>query len=638
MEQTQLLANKKTAPATPADTHLEHGEGDHGKDYAVIVVTAFLVLGYWTQWLPTLLGVDTALLAAVIGGLPIVFQALKAIYQRGDTKVGLLVSIAILASIAIGEYFAAAEVALIMTVGELLEHLTLEKSNTALKKLAQLAPLKARVLKDGMEQELPAQEVQVGDLLLVKPGEKIPVDGLLTKGYGTVDQSTITGESTPVECSAGSSVFGGTLLSSGAFEMTATKVGEDTALGHIIRMVKEAQASKAPSARIIDRWANWFVPLSLTIAALVYAVTGDIVRAVTILIVFCPCAMLLSTPTAVAAAIGAAARRGILIKGGEVLEKTGTVNTLLLDKTGTITLGKPEVKEFRCYHSWKKEDLLAVAAGMERSSEHPLAKALLQEAEKAKAAVIEPSHWEALIGQGIIAQYARETFLLGNQTLLKQRQVEISDEQTAFAKKEQEAGGTVVYLAKQNQVIGMFAIHDKIRTGTKQILARLMRGGIQQVVLVTGDHAAAGRSVADQVGISKVHGDLLPADKVQYVEKYRHLGGKVAMIGDGINDAPALAKADIGIAMGGSGTDIAMEAADIVLLSDDLSKIDETIETSKKAIRTIWQNIIVANGINVVAILFAAIGWLGPVAAAIVHNAGAILVVLNSARLLRTSD
>lgn len=630
-------ADSSIAQAGASEMHacLDPDNGNHLQDYIVIVTTSFLLLGYWIEWLPAVFGVNTALIAAVIGGLPIVKEAALAIYRHGDTKVGLLVSIAIIASIAIGEYFAAAEVALIMTIGEMLEHITLEKSNTALKKLAELAPLKARIIEDGTEQEIAAELVKAGDRLLVKQGEKVPVDGVAVCGYATIDQSTITGESIPIECRSGMSVFGGTVVTMGSLEMLATKVGQDTALGHIIKMVKEAQASKAPSARIIDRWANWFVPLSLAIAALVYLVTGDIVRGVTILIVFCPCAMLLSTPTAVAAAIGAAARRGILIKGGEILEKAGSIDTILFDKTGTITVGEPVLKDIRCFNGWQENELLSIAAGIEKQSEHHLAKAIICAAERAGASLKEPTVWEPVIGQGIVAGYNGCTMLLGNKSLIEARNVAVTQEQQDLCSSKQKAGETVVFVAVDNRVIGILAIQDPIREGSRNTIQKLNRSGIKNIVLLTGDSAAVGNAIAEQVHVPLVHGDLLPPDKVRFVESYQQSGFRVAMVGDGINDAPALAKADIGIAMGRSGTDIAAEAADIVLLSDDLNKIPETIRKSKQAIRTIWQNIIVANVINFAAIIFAASGLLGPVVAAIVHNVGAIIVVLNSARLLR---
>lgn len=636
MEKTTILEKNETQSCC-GHGH-DHAHGGHTKDYMIITVTALLTGGYWSGLLPSIAGVDTALIAAILCGYPIVREAIRAICQRGDTKVGLLVSIAILASLAIGEYFAAAEVALIMTIGELLEHMTLEKANSALQKLAGLAPLKARLLKDGVEQEIAAEAVQVGDQLLVKPGDKIPVDGLVTAGYASVDQSTITGESIPLERREGDTVFGGTLATSGSIELVATKVGQDTALGHIINMVREAQESKAPIARMIDRWANWFVPLSLTIALLVYLVTGDIVRGVTILIVFCPCAMLLSTPTAVAAAIGAAARRGILIKGGEVLESAGRIDTILFDKTGTITIGKPQVKAVRCFGSRDRAFILGIAAGIEKRSEHHLAKAILQAAAKEDILPVEPDNWRPVIGQGIIAGYEGIGYLLGNKALLTGRDIGLTAEQAAYCDAEQALGGTVVFLVEGDAVVGMLVIEDPIRQEAAEVLSALYPKQVAGLVMLTGDAAAAGHAIGSRLNIPVIHGDLLPGDKVNFIKEYQAAGGKVAMIGDGINDAPALVKADIGIAMGCTGTDIAIEAADIALLSDDLRKIPEAIQVSRRAYKTIGQNIVVANLINIVAIGFAAVGILGPVAAAIVHNAGSILVVLNSARLLRSAE
>ena len=615
-----------------------HAHANHKQELITIGVAAVFLILYWFEWLTSIGGINTALLAALISGFPIVKEAAAAIIERGDTKVGLLVSIAIIAAIAIGEYFAAAEVAIIMTIGELLEHMTVEKSNTSLQKLAELAPLKAcRITEEG-EQQVPAEAVQVGDRLLVKPGEKIPVDGVVADGQLTVDQSMITGEPLPVVRLTGDPLYGGTLVQMGSVVMTATKVGRDTALGHIIQMVEQAQQSKAPIARIIDRWANWFVPLSLLLSVLVYLWSGDLVRAVTILIVFCPCAMLLSTPTAVAAAIGTAARRGILIKGGEILERAGRINTLVFDKTGTITLGRPEVQQIHCAAGVREEEVLAIAAGIEKRSEHHLAKAVLQAAAKARITPLEPERWEQVIGQGVVAFYDTGRYLIGNSTLLESYHITITAEQQSYADTHQQQGATAVFVAWQEQVAAILIIVDPLRAGIRESIEELKASGIRQIAMLTGDSAAAGRAVAKRVGIDTVKGDLLPGQKAAVISEYQQDGKYVAMVGDGINDAPALAKSNVGIAMGVGGTDVAIEAADIALLSDDLGKIAVIVQLSRSAVRTIQQNIIVANAINFFAIAFAAYGWLGPVGAAIVHNAGAILVVLNSARLLRYQE
>ncbi len=629
-----MTAQEQTASGHGHD----HAHGNHKQELVLIGTASILLALHWFNWLPGIAGVDIALLAALISGFPIVKEAVTAIIQRGDTKVGLLVSIAIIASIAIGEYFAAAEVAIIMRIGELLEHITVEKSNTSLQKLAELTPLKACILTAEGEKIVAAEEVQVGDRILVKPGEKIPVDGVVEAGQVTIDQSMITGEPLPVTKLIGDPLYGGTLVQLGSVMMTATKVGKDTALGHIIQMVEQAQQSKAPIARLIDRWANWFVPLSLAIALLVYLVTGDLVRGVTILIVFCPCAMLLSTPTAVAAAIGTAARRGILIKGGEVLERAGKIDMLVFDKTGTVTLGRPTVKEICSYGTLPSTQVLAIAAGIEKRSEHHLAKAILQAAASQQLVLQEPDRWEQVIGQGVRAYYGHERYLLGNASLLQANGIAISPEQADYMEEQQHQGATAVFLAHHEQLIAIMSIFDPVREGMPAVIRQLSQAGIERVTMLTGDSTAAGTAVGSQVGITSVIGDLLPGQKAELVSQYQQEGRFVAMVGDGINDAPALAQAHVGIAMGVGGTDVAIEAADIALLSDDLGKIASMVQLSRKAVRTIQQNIIVANSINIVAIVVAAYGLLGPVGAAIVHNAGAILVVLNSARLLNYQD
>ncbi len=613
---------------------------DHGnsRDVAMIIVTACLLGLYWFGWLPQLLGINTALIAALVCGFPIVKEAVVAIIRQGDTKVGLLVSIAIIAAMAIGEYFAAAEVALIMTIGEMLEHMTLEKSNSALRKLAELAPLKARRMVDGQEEEIAAELVHTGDRLLVKPGEKIPVDGDVISGIAVVDQSAITGEAMPLERGVGDAVFGGTVLQKGSLEILATRVGRDTALGHIVQMVEQAQQSKAPISRIIDRWAGWFVPLSLGIAALVYAVTGDIVRGVTILIVFCPCAMLLSTPTAVAAAIGLAARRGVLIKGGEVLEQIGHIDTVLFDKTGTVTVGRPALSGIHCYGAWQRREVLAIAAGMEKRSEHHLAKAVLEAAAQEEIEPQEPEEWHHAVGQGVWAVIAGRTYLLGNHSLLENNGVMLSAEQQLLSLEKQEQGATTVYFAADGEIKAIITIIDPLRERAKETIAALKETGIQNIVLVTGDTSVVGNAVGKKLQLAKIHGDLLPGDKVRFVKEYQDKGHKVLMVGDGVNDAPALATAQVGVAMGCGGTNVAMEAAGVTLLAGELSKITGIMKLSKQTIKTIHQNIVVANFINICAIGFAAFGLMGPVAAAIVHNLGAILVILNSARLLSSDS
>lgn len=617
------------------DHHHHHGHAAW-LEYGVIGVTGLLILLYWIGIAKEFAGVDLALAAALIGGFPIVKEALVAVITRGDTKVGLLVSIALVACIAIGEYFAAAEVAFIMLIGEMLEHITLEKSNRSINKLIELKPLTARIMRENVEAEIPADEVQVGDHIIVRPGEKIPVDGVVIKGNSSINQAAITGESLPVTKGAGDAVFGGTINGNGYLELQATKVGEETALGHIINLVKQAQGSKAPIQRVVDKYATWFIPASLLIATAVFLWTRDITRAVTILIVFCPCAMLLSTPTAVMAAIGNAARKGILIKGGEVLERAGKINAVVFDKTGTITRGTPEVKEIAAF-GLTEEEVIHYAAIAEKFSEHHLAEAVLKKAGTLGLNVPQPDDWQVLVGKGVMAHWQGKRIVLGNPEWLAELEIELEPAAANEMNRLEALGYTVVALVLDHKLAGILGIADVIRENARESIESIRELKINEIVMLTGDNPIPAGYVASRVNIQKFMAQQLPETKVQNVKSLQERGLRVAMIGDGINDAPSLAAADVGIAMGTSGTDVAIEAADIALLSDDLSKVPRVIYLSRKTLAVINQNIWFANGINLISIVLASTGILGPVLAAVVHNMSAIVVIINSSRLLRAN-
>lgn len=617
------------------DHHHHHGHAAW-LEYGIIGVTGLLILLYWTGIAKEFAGVDLALAAALIGGFPIVKEALVAVITRGDTKVGLLVSIALVACIAIGEYFAAAEVAFIMLIGEMLEHITLEKSNRSINKLIELKPLTARIMRENVEAEIPADEVQVGDHIIVRPGDKIPVDGVVIKGSSSVNQAAITGESLPVTKGAGDAVFGGTINGNGYLELQATKVGEETALGHIISLVKQAQGSKAPIQRVVDKYATWFIPASLLIATAVFLWTRDITRAVTILIVFCPCAMLLSTPTAVMAAIGNAARKGILIKGGEVLERAGKINAVVFDKTGTITRGTPEVKEIVAFVLTEKE-VIHYAAIAEKFSEHHLAEAILKKAGSLGMDVPQPDNWQVQVGKGVTAHWQGKRIMLGNLEWLGESGIELEASAANQMNRLEALGYTVVALVLDNRLAGILGIADTIRENARESVENIRELKINEIVMLTGDNPIPAGYVASRVNIQQFMAQQLPETKVQNVKSLQERGLRVAMIGDGVNDAPSLAAADVGIAMGTSGTDVAIEAADIALLSDDLSKVPRVISLSRKTLAVINQNIWFANGINLISIVLASTGILGPVLAAVVHNMSAIVVIINSSRLLRAN-
>lgn len=606
-------------------------------EYAIIAITGILILVYWLGGIKEVAGLNLAFVAAVIGGFPIVKEAIEAIFTRGDTKVGLLVSIALVASLLIGEYLAAAEVAFIMLIGELLEHITLEKSNRAVSKLIELKPLTARVIRNNTEVEIQADEVLVGNYIVVKPGDKIPVDGVVVKGTTSINQAAITGEAIPVAKSEGDSVFGGTINVNGYIEVQATRVGEETALGHIINLVKQAQSSKAPIQRIVDKYAAWFIPASLIIAAMVFLFTRDITRAVTILIVFCPCAMLLSTPTAVMAAIGNAARKGILIKGGEILEQTGKINAVVFDKTGTITRGAPEVMEIISF-GITEEEVLKYAAIVEKFSEHHLAEAILKEANKIALNIPTPDTWQVFAGQGVTAKYQSKQIILGNIAWIKQLGIEVGAATLQHFHRLGQQGSTCVALVINDRLSGIIGIADVVRENAKLAIEEIKGLNIKEIVMLTGDSTSAAKYISSLVSITNFQANQLPEHKVQSIRELQAKGLKVAMIGDGVNDAPSLATADVGIAMGMAGTDVAIETADIALLSDDLAKVPRVIALSRKTLTVINQNIWFANGVNLIAILLASTGLLGPIPAAIVHNLSAVVVILNSSRLLNSKN
>ncbi|MDO7786304.1 heavy metal translocating P-type ATPase [Desulforamulus aquiferis] len=615
--------------------HEQPQESAYWLEYAIIGITGILILVYWLGGIKEFAGVNLALLAAVIGGYPIVKEALIAVVTRGDTKVGLLVSIALIASISIGEYLAAAEVAFIMLVGELLEHITLEKSNKSINKLVDLKPLRARVLKNNTEIDVNADQLHIGDIVLVKSGDKIPVDGTVVKGHASVNQATITGESIPVAKVEGDSVLGGSINISGYMEIKATRVGEETALGHIITLVKQAQNSKAPIQRLVDKYATWFIPASLIIATMVFIITRDITRAVTILIVFCPCAMLLSTPTAVMAAIGNAARKGILIKGGEVLERTGKINAIVFDKTGTITRGTPEVKEIVPLAISSRE-ILQYAAIAEKFSEHHLAEAIIKYGKKTELHIPSPDAWQVHAGLGVTAIYQGKKIILGSIEWISGFGIQISEADLRKYNEMAEHGCTTVALVIDNILCGFIGIADLIRENAAASIRDINNLKINKIMMLTGDNTLPAKYVANQVGINEYVAQQLPEGKANTIRQIQDKGFTVAMIGDGVNDAPSLATADVGIAMGISGTDVAVETANIALLSDDLSKIPGIISLSRNTLAVINQNIWFANGINLISIILASSGILGPILAAIVHNLSAIVVILNSSRLIKS--
>lgn len=579
---------------------------------------------------------DPAWVTIIISGIPLLYLAVwRIIYNRGIAKISsaLLICIAMFAALAIGEMFAAGEVAFIMALGALLEDATTNRAKKGLRKLISLAPTQGRCIRDGKEEMIPAEEIRKGDMLRILAGETIPVDGKILTGETSVDQSIMTGESLPVDKTVGDEVFCGTINRFGAIDITATKVGKDSSLQRLIRMVEDAENKQAPMQRIADRVASWLVPVALLIAVLAYVFTGNIVTGVTVLVVFCPCALVLATPTAIMAAIGQATKHGVIIKSGESLEKMGKVDTIAFDKTGTLTYGRLEVSDIIPFDSsLTKKELLTLTASAEAKSEHPLGKAIVAKAKGEDVLLAESENFKMAAGKGISAKVSGKSLLCGNEKYLLEQGIVMDGQVHSTLEKLRAEGKASVLVAERNICIGVIALSDVLRAEAKDMVSRL-KAMHTSTVLLTGDHKKTADYFAKQVGISEVRAELLPEEKVQNIEALREAGRKVCMIGDGVNDAPALKTADVGVAMGSMGSDIAVEAADIALMSDDISKIPYLKRLSNATVKTIKFSITLSMCINFAAIVLSLLEMLNPVTGALVHNAGSCFVVLIAALL-----
>lgn len=579
---------------------------------------------------------DPSWITIIISGIPLLYLAIwRIIYNRGIAKISsaLLICIAMFAALAIGELFAAGEVAFIMALGALLEDATTNRARKGLKKLISLTPTQGRRIRDGKEEMIPAEEIRKGDVLRILAGETIPVDGKILTGETSVDQSIMTGESLPVDKAVGDEVFCGTINRFGAIDVTATKVGEDSSLQKLIRMVEDAENKQAPMQRIADRVASWLVPVALLIAILAYVFTGNIVTGVTVLVVFCPCALVLATPTAIMAAIGQATKHGVIIKSGESLEKMGKVDTIAFDKTGTLTYGRLEVSDIMSFDpSLTESELLTLTASAEAKSEHPLGKAIVARAKEQSLPLTESVDFKMAAGKGIAAKVSGKSLLCGNEKYLLEHGITIDGQVHDTLEKLRTEGKASVLVAEKGACIGVIVLSDVLRPEATDMISRLtaMR---TSTVLLTGDNRKTADYFAKQVGISEVRAELLPEEKVQNVEALRKAGRKVCMIGDGVNDAPALKTADVGVAMGSMGSDIAVEAADIALMSDDISKIPYLKRLSNATVKTIKFSITLSMCINFAAIVLSLLEMLNPVTGALVHNAGSCFVVLIAALL-----
>ena len=628
------MVQKRVTSVKLAMEKLEHflELGGTKKDITLLVISGIALIASIFDLVP--LPFDASWAAIILCGIPIILEAVIGLVTAFDIKADVLVSLALIASICIGEDFAAGEVAFIMQLGGLLEELTVARAG--IEKLVHLTPQTARVILGGEETAVPAEDVKVGDLLRVLPGETIPVDGEIVSGQTSVNQAVMTVESLPVDKGVGDEVSSGTVNQFGAFEMKATKVGEDSSIQRMIRLVQSADAGKAKIVRLADRWAAWIVVIALTAAALTWMISGEIIRAVTILVVFCPCALVLATPTAIMAAIGNATKHGFLVREGNALERLAAVKKIVFDKTGTLTYGTPKVVLVHsALPSLSDHELYRLCAAAEHYSEHPLGKAITRCCQQEMGEIpVEAEDFRMVPGRGVSARVDGKAILAGNAELLAKHRIAIPEEATKDADAQLSQGCTVTYAAVDGVFAGFLALSDTIREESAGMINQLSALQVQPVLL-TGDHPNAAAAIAAQLHIGEVHANCLPEDKLAHIRADQSADAKVCMIGDGVNDAPALKAADVGIAMGGVGSDIAVDAADIVLVDDKVKELPHLIALSKRMMRTIKLNMTFSMTLNFIAIALAITGTLNPVVGALIHNADSVLVITNSALLLK---
>jgi Cd2+/Zn2+-exporting ATPase len=611
---------------------------------ATTVLSAIFLLAGWTIGENNPVSIAAFLLSILIGGYPLFIKGLKSLV-RFHFNMNALMTIAIIGAAAIGEWGEGATVVFLFAVSEALEMFSMEKARQSIRSLMSAAPKEAVVRRGGQEMLINVNDMEIGDTMIVKPGQKIAMDGKIVKGRSTVNQAAITGESVPVAKSPGDEVFAGTINEEGLLEVEITKRAEDTTLSKIVYLVEEAQAEKAPSQAFVDRFAQYYTPAVMALAAGLAVIpplwfggawNDWIYRGLALLVVGCPCALVISTPVAIVTAIGTAARNGVLIKGGVHLEETGSLTAMAFDKTGTLTKGAPAVTDFIRLQGPEKNELLAIAAAIEKWSPHPLAAAIVRKADEERA---EPEAWEvedvvSITGKGAKAVVNGELYYIGSPRLFEELQT-IGDELAGQIEKLQEQGKTVMLLGTERQIFAVIAVADEVRQSGKEAIRKLHALGIRRTVMLTGDNESTAKAIASHVGISEVKAELLPQHKLEAIKELKQWN-KVAMVGDGVNDAPALARATVGIAMGGAGTDTALETADIVLMADDLTKLPFTVKLSRRALKIIKQNILFSIAIKAAAVLIIFPGWLTLWMAIFADIGATLIVTLNAMRLLRT--
>ncbi len=604
------------------------------KNKITIISGVLIAVGFLSKWTMgnTEIFEWALIVASIFGVAPIAIQAYQALIVK-VVSIDLLVTIAVIGAFVIRNYEESAIVTFLFLFGAFLEQRTLNKTRSAIKELTEMAPESAlKKLENGEFVEVDVDEVDVGDILLVKTGAKVPVDGTVLTGEGSINEASITGESIPVGKEKGSNVYAGTILDNGTIQIVADRVGEDTTFGKIIELVEEAQDSKSEAERFIDRFAKYYTPIVLVLALIIWIISKDIELAITILVLGCPGALVIGVPVSNVAGIGNGARNGVLLKGSEVISDFSRLDTMVFDKTGTLTVGNPSVAEVE-YYDDNIEEALGYLASVERESDHPLAKAVLEKIGEIQFSIVEDT--EVIKGEGIIATVSGHKIAVGNLALMDREQVELSEKAKADVARLEESGNSLVLTAVDGELKVLMGIRDQIRPGVKEDLQKLKRLGVKNLVVLSGDNQGTVDVVSRELGLTEAHGNMLPEDKSEYIKELIEEGQIVAFVGDGVNDSPSLALANIGIAMG-SGTDVAIETSDVVLMNSDFGRLPHALGLTKATARNMKQNILIAVGVVVVllaGVLFS--DWINMSIGMLVHEGSILVVIFNGMRLLR---
>jgi Cd2+/Zn2+-exporting ATPase/Cu+-exporting ATPase len=594
------------------------------------VVLGIVVVGEWLglfKKLNELVPLPVGMVLVLVGGFPVFRNVVRAALRRQITS-HTLMTLGAIAALVVGEWVTAAIVVVFMRVGDYVERFTTESARRAIKELTALAPQSARVERDGAEVEVPVTDVKVGDIVIVRPGEKIPVDGEVVAGHATVDQAAITGESMPAEVASGSHVFAATIVKLGSLRVKTLRVGADTTFGRVVKMVEEAEAHRADVQRLADKFSAYYLPIVAGVAVLTFLISRNPLSTAAVLVVACSCSFALATPIAMLASIGASAKRGLLIKGGKYLESLARADVVLVDKTGTLTLGRPQITDVIPLNDFSASEVLAFAASAERYSEHPLAEAVRAAAHAQNLRLFEPEDFEAIPGLGVRAKVNGYAVAVGNRRLIP------AVESLPIVRQLEEQGKTLLFVAINDEPAAVLAASDTLRPEVPAALSELRALGVKRVELLTGDNERTAAALAEKLGVP-YRANLLPEHKIEVVKDYQAQGHTVVMIGDGVNDAPALAQADVGIAMGAAGTDIAIEAAHIVLMREDWTLVPELLRIARRTMGVVKMNLVFTAAYNLIGLTLAAVGILPPVLAAAAQSLPDLGILVNSARLLR---